>query len=368
MKKKILFILHLPPPVHGASMACQFIRDSMRINQQYDADYISLMTAGSLTDVGKSSLKKLLVFGRILVNVLFALTKKRYDLCYVSMNTKGGSFYKDLVVVMILKVFRKKIIYHFHNKGVASASASVVNRFFYRIAFHKVYCILLSPKLYYDIRRYVQEQHVFYCFNGIPVTTSGIGQQEKGKETPCRLLFLSNMMEEKGVYVLLDACRLLKEYYRLSFECHFIGAWSDINEDDFKKRVEEGRLVDCVFAHGKKYNEDKDSFYRNSDVFVFPTYYHNEVLPLVILEAMQFSLPVVSTHVAGIPDEVLDGKTGFLVTPEDAAALAEKISILIKDPALRQEMGKNGYGHFLQHFTLPNYENKLIEIFDQVTA
>ncbi len=63
---------------------------------------------------------------------------------------------------------------------------------------------------------------------------------------------------------------------------------------------------------------------------------------LVLLEAMQYSLPVVSTPEGAIPDVVDDGVTGFLVPQRDTSALADKLEVLIKDPDLRVKNGSRG--------------------------
>ena len=119
---------------------------------------------------------------------------------------------------------------------------------------------------------------------------------------------------------------------------------------------------DLVFGHGPKYNSQKFEYFLHSDIFVFPTYYHNETFGLVNLEAMQFRLPVISTCEGGIPDVVDDGISGFLIDPKNSEALANKLEILIKNPKLRSAMGEAGYERYLKKFTLEIFENRLTEI------
>ena len=101
-----------------------------------------------------------------------------------------------------------------------------------------------------------------------------------------------------------------------------------------------------------------------SDIFVLPTY--NDCFPLVLLEAMSFSLPIISTFEGGIPDIVNDELTGYLVQQRDSVALAEKIELLIQNPDLRKKMGIAGRKIFLQKFTLDKFENRLISILQPV--
>lgn len=361
-KARVLFILHLPPPVHGASMMGQLIRDSSMINDAFEADYINLSISKNLNEIEKYGIQKFFRLLKLQWRVFRALLKKKYDVCYITLTVSGPSFYKDFMIVLLLKLFGRKIVYHFHNKGVEEASRFGINRALYRFTFRNTKSILLSSFLYPDISRYVDEKDVYYCPNGIPVNSFKDGQKPaaNGKDV-CRLLFFSNMMMQKGVYVLLDACKLLK-YNDIKFECHFVGAWSDISEKEFKQEVEKNNLQHCVFAHGGKYGADKGEFFYNSDVFIFPTYYHNETFGLVNLEAMQFSLPVISTTEGGISEVVSDGVTGFLVPQRNVTALARKIEILISDAKLRHTMGEAGKEKYYSHFTIKKFEERLTDI------
>ena len=175
------------------------------------------------------------------------------------------------------------------------------------------------------------------------------------------ILFLSNMMEAKGVWVLLEACQILKDR-GVSIICHFVGKWSDIDEATFMNRVMKLNLEHCIVAYGAKYGSDKDSFFENADVFVFPTFYHNEAFPLVLLEAMQYKLPCIATKVGGIPDIIDDGVTGYLVEVNDVTALANKIEHLIQAPELRLSMATCGYDKFMSNYTLQCFETKMSRI------
>lgn len=93
-----------------------------------------------------------------------------------------------------------------------------------------------------------------------------------------------------------------------------------------------------VFAG--RYPGDIGEVYRFADIFVFAS--RQEGLPYVVSEAMSNSLPVIATAVGGIPEQVLDGETGFLVPTGDPAAIAEKILLLSSDPRLRIKMGEAG--------------------------
>nr|WP_255481253.1 glycosyltransferase [Pontibacter sp. Tf4] len=182
---------------------------------------------------------------------------------------------------------------------------------------------------------------------------------------PCKLLFLSNMMEEKGVLVLLEACKLLKDK-GLDFECHFVGAWSDISEEMFTATVQEYNIQENIFAYGKKLNGDKKAFLQQADIFILPT--NNDCFPLVLLEAMEYGLPVISTPEGGIPDIVVNGENGFLVPQRDVKALVDKLSILMQEPDLRTKMGAAGRKRYEEFFTLGKFEQNMAEILEDAIA
>lgn len=91
-----------------------------------------------------------------------------------------------------------------------------------------------------------------------------------------------------------------------------------------------------------------DDLYSRAAVFVVPS--HFDPLPLVLLEAMAYGLPTVSTPSCGIPEVLLDGVTGFLVPIGDVDALAARLTELLLDPERAQEMGKAGRARVEEHF------------------
>ena len=96
-------------------------------------------------------------------------------------------------------------------------------------------------------------------------------------------------------------------------------------------------------------------FYKAIDIFTLPS--ETEGLPLTIIEAMLSGLPVVATSVGGIPEEVIEGRTGYLVEPKDSVGLAEAILKLLENKQLAIKMGSDGRRIALGNFT----KNKMID-------
>ena len=353
MKKKVLFILHLPPPIHGSSMVGKFIMDSSIINDGINSRFINLGTSKSLDEIGKNPVKKIGVYLKIVYQTLKQLIVFRPDLVYIALTAQGQAFYKDAFIALLARLFRRKIVYHLHNRSMMERQDKWLDVLMCKILFKNTDVILLSKYLYPEIQKYVPENRVHYCPNGIPELSKTIFSREKKNSEEVQILFLSNLMKAKGVFVLLEACKILQEK-QLPFYCTFIGAESDITTEMFQTKVAELGLSDNVHYAGKKYGEEKKQAFSEADIFAFPTL--NETFGLVNLEAMQFSLPIVSTMEGGIPDVIEDGKTGFLVEKGNTQALADKLEDLIIDPSLRLKMGNSGRKRYEEKFTLKAFE------------
>ena len=160
--------------------------------------------------------------------------------------------------------------------------------------------------------------------------------------------------------MLLNALQILKEKGYL-FACDLIGGeTAEIDIARLNAEIEKRGLNRLVIYNGKKYGVDKDVFFRSADIFVFPTF--NECFPLVLLEAMQYGLPCVSTKEGGISDIIENGKTGWLVNRQSSKDLAECLEWMINHPKETAAMGKKGNIKFDEEFTLYRFEIRMRDI------
>ena len=404
MKPRVLFIAPLPPPVHGSAMVSQYIKDSQLVNEAFECDFVNLSTSRRMDEIGKGGVKKLLRFIGSYFALLGKLLTHRYDLCYLAITCHDMGFLKDAPFVLLCKLFRRKVLIHQHNKGMSGCVERWPYRWLLSLVYRNTTVMLLSWHLYDDIAKVVSREQVVICPNGIPEQAVGhwplaVGSRDddncaaelqansqkpkansqvpssqpsnkvrwpKGKATlnsqqisASRLLFLSNLIPSKGVYVLLDACRILRER-GLDFVCDFVGGESkEIDRATFEAEIAKRGLDDRVAYHGPKYGEEKEAFWQEADIFVQPTY--DDCFPLTLVEAMQHRRAIVSTDVGAIPDMVEDGENGFVCQQKDVDSLAEALAKLITDPALRTAMGERGYARYQELYTLEAFEKRFVE-------
>lgn len=350
--------------MHGAAMMGKYIHDSKAVNSAFDCHYVNLATAKDLADIGKLGVRKFVQFLSLLKRIRMAVKEVRPQLVYITPNACGGAFYKDFIVVEMLKRMGCKVVAHYHNKGVSTRQNHWLDNCLYERFFKGLKVILLSERLYPDIKKYVDRDDVYFCPNGIPDDVKCCGSI-RNNDVP-HLLYLSNLQEEKGVIVLLDALKILKGEGQ-KFVCDIVGGETlEIGKARLYNEIEKRGLGDVVFYHGKKYGKDKDAFFASSDIFVFPTYYHNECFPVVLLEAMQHGLPCISTDEGGIADIIDDGITGLVVPKKDADALACAIDKLVCNMALRVEMGSKGRKKYAGQFTLGSFERMICSIINSL--
>lgn len=364
MPYSILFILHMPPPVHGAAMVGQYIHDSSVVNGQFECHYINLATAKNLQDIGKVNLAKFATFYTLLRRIHDTVKAVRPDLVYVTPNAAGGAFYKDFLIVQLVKAMGCRVVVHYHNKGVRTHQHRLIDNWLYRQFFHKLKVILLAKELYADISKYVSRKNVYICPNGVP--PANVQTRVQGEAAGVfRFLYLSNMIASKGVLTLIEACKQLKER-NVAFCCTFVGDWKDISEEFFNTMVMENGLGGYVTAVGPVYGEAKEAYWQQSDAFVFPTYYTCECFPLVLLEAMEHGLPCISTDEGGIPSMVEHQNTGFVVHSQQPGELADRMQWLVAHRDEAQRMGLAGLEKFKAKFTIETFEQNFCQIINDI--
>lgn len=377
-KPTVLFIMHMPPPIHGASVMGQYIKDSSLVNEAFDCHYINITTAKNLEDIGKGNFNKYGIFFKKVIQVVHAISSMKPSIIYMTPCTTGGPFFKDNLMLNFAKIAamlrsrKSKFVIHLHNKGVQTMQSDWKYSMMYRYYFSNLKVILLGESLYHDVSTFVKREDVLICPNGIPDTN--VHPEEKKNNKVPRILWLTHIMKTKGLIEFLDALKILK-MKGLPFAVDFIGGITgEITLGEFEDEIEMRGLSDIVEYHGNKYGQKKDEFLRNSDIFVLPSY--TEAFPLTILEAMQYSLPVVASNVGGINSQVEDGVNGFLLGGTepimqntfrpDPVELASKLELLICDPEMRQGMGKEGRRRFEAHFTLPVFERRFTDALEYV--
>jgi len=159
------------------------------------------------------------------------------------------------------------------------------------------------------------------------------------------ILYLGHIRAAKGIDVLIEAFKLIKDKYP---RAQMLIAGSGEYLDVLQRKVEqEGLDEKIVFTGHVCAGEQRNTLYRGADIFVFPSY--SEGSPRVVIEAMANSLPVITTTVGGLGNRLKDGEDALLVKPGSAVDIASAIARMIDDIELRRRCSINGYRKVLNH-------------------
>jgi glycosyltransferase involved in cell wall biosynthesis len=171
------------------------------------------------------------------------------------------------------------------------------------------------------------------------------------------VLYVGRVNEKKGVRDLIRAFEIVLSKQR---DCILAVAGSGDKEyvEGLVKEVGKAGLDDHVYFLGPVPNREMPALMRAADIIAYATR-EGEGIPRVLFEGMACGKPVVATEVAGIPEAVIDGVTGFLVKPRDIVALADRLSTLLMDDSLRREMGLRARKHVETEF---NYDTVIPKI------
>lgn len=358
---KVLFITQLPPPIHGASLVNQHIKESSLINKEFDCKYINLTTTKTIKDLGRHAINKYITSYFIYINLIKSFFKINYDLCYVTMAPHGLALLKDSLVIFICKLFGRKVVIHLHGKGIREEARNVFKNFFYRLLLQDTDVICLSPLLIGDIAP-VFNKSPYVLANGLPDYATDYAKTYRSQKT-INILFLSNLIASKGILTLIDALKILHDK-NLDFSCRIVGDEGDVSFIEVRDQIYSYGLQDKLTICGAKYGEDKTYELQHTDIFIHPTI--NDAFPLVLLEAMMFGLPVVSTFEGAIPEIVDDNVTGYLCQQNNPAELAEKIKSFMVHPDLLARFGKAARQKYLGHYQLEKFESNFIQILKQI--
>lgn len=361
--RKVFFILHYPPPIHGAAMVGNLIKESQTINSAFDSKYINLSTSVSVDDIGKGGVKKIVRYLQLLINTFWQGLIWRPDLVYITLTSHGLGLFKDSFIVLICRTLNLPHVFHLHNKGVKEYSKTWLGKIIYPLVFKKAKVILLSPILYSDIQDFVSQSNVYFCANGISSSSENRMITGNQNNSIINLLFLSNLIISKGILNLLESCVFLKER-DLPFLCNIAGGDGDLNEGELLGLIKEYGLQEKVSYLGRVSGTRKTEIFRTSDIFIHPT--KEDCFPLVLLEAFNFGLPIITTSEGAISEIVENNVTGLIIPKNNPEELANKIEYLIKYPEIRFQMGKAGREKFDRNYRLEIFEKNFVSVLTQI--
>ena len=294
MKKKVGIIGQFPPPMHGLSKALDTLYNSY-LNKEFD-----------FTKIDITNNKKFL-------NNLLKIMFSKLDLYYLTISQSKFGNIRDLIMIKLIQLKKKKIIIHLHGGGFRNILDSEFGNFQkklnYKIISKVDAGIVLGDSLRYIFEGIIPDDKIYVVKNCVDdefvISDNEFNEKlialENKKEF--KILYLSNFIEDKGYKEVLQLVKLVKEKNDERFKFIFAGKFfNDIDKKEFFEFIDKNSLNSIINYRGIVKGTQKLELLKECDVFILLTRYKNEGQPISIIEAAANGLRVISTNHAGIND------------------------------------------------------------------
>lgn len=286
-------------------------------------------------------LGSILAFKRLWILLSLLLTYKPH-IVYLNCAPSTGFFFRDLLFLILVDLFGVSSIVHLHGGSITGfVGKSYLRRKITLKILQKSSKIIVICR---SVQKYLEQNLVASTVTYIPNMLDDhyldrVKDYQSFQGDHIKLLHVGWQAQEKGTLDLLQAMATLQQ----NVTCDFVGAIDPKFRPEIEAQIETFSLDDRVCFHGEIWKKDVlDKFYMNADVFVLSSW--SEGFPMVVLEAMAWSLPIVSTPVGSVPDML--GSESFhpagMVTAnvKNADEIVSAIQILVDNPVNAKKMGR----------------------------
>ena len=382
--RRTLILAQIPPPTHGQSVMVGHLVGDIAARNSKDFVHVNLRLSKDSQDVGRMRPAKLILLAWCAVKALVACTLRgAKTIYYVPAPGKRGAIIRDVLLLSLLKPFTRHLILHWHAVGLGDYLKSNPDDFWGKrllrlLKGHRL-SICLSQSTSVDIR-YFQPLEIAIIPNGIPdpcpefprvlaarrarLALRRFAMQEKAAPPAAiHLVYIGLCTRSKGIFEALCTAAALTANLNDQHACCPIiltiaGPFaSEAEQLEFAAAIRQStdslpcliRPLFTVHQPGFTGPEEKRKLLEMADLFIFPTRYENEGLPLTLLESLAFGLPVLTTRWRSIPD-ALPSDYSWMADSQNAlnmTQLAKEALFSDAFPALRE--------WFLLHFTLESH-------------
>jgi len=179
--------------------------------------------------------------------------------------------------------------------------------------------------------------------------------------------FISNLEPKKGIPYLMEAFNKLQQKNNGKYELWIAGSGEEM--PFIENFIQENQLVDSVKILGRIRDQKKIDFFTNIDLFVLPSITvpgDMDGIPVVLMEAISYAKPIISTNVSGIPEICINDQVGKLIEEKDAEAIVEAIEAISKDKNFANELSSNSLNLAMSEYDLEKNSMKKLQMMEWV--
>lgn len=298
----------------------------------------------------KGSIRNLFDLLAAIIRFVTSSIFKKTNIIHIH-TASNNSFLRKRIFIYIAKFLNKKIVLHVH--GGAFKEFTEKNRKTVASTIAKVDTIVTLSYYWKEYFEKTYPNKKVITIPNIVEEPRPIARANDDKEIT-KAVFLGLICDNKGIFDLIETINEHKEYLKDKFRLYIGGNGDTKRLCDY---IEQHNLSDIIVFKGWVDYNKKAELLSQSDVFILPSYI--EGVPISILEAMSYKLPIISTNIGGIPEIVKDGENGYLHTPGDKVQLFNHIKSVIKSQEKNAKMGIDSYIKVQPH--LPNNVSQSLE-------
>ena len=312
---RILIVGQTPPPFGGQAVMIQLLLDGAYPG--VDLHHVRMDLSRDLGSTGKWQLGKLWRLIQVVAKIYYAKLLWRPDVLYYPPCGPGFlPVARDIALLCATRFLFRSTIFHFHASGLTEYSERLhpLMKVMFDLAYGQPDVAIRLSKMAPAEGPNLHCKREYIIANGIRDAAGHSLIRNRDTKAAIQILFVALLTAEKGVLIVIEAINaLLRQGADVQLTC--VGGW----ESASLRTIAES-LID--FAHKASFISPECWLTKRSGSntgprtsFAFPAFFHSETFPLVLLEAMAFSLPIVSTRWRGIPDVVEEGSNALLVEP-----------------------------------------------------
>jgi glycosyltransferase involved in cell wall biosynthesis len=200
-----------------------------------------------------------------------------------------------------------------------------------------------------------KDNKTFFVYNGIP--TKPLPKRVMADELS--LVCVGTLCDRKNQMGILNAVAMMDEDHQKKISITFVG------DGDIREQLEAKALTLNSEVRFTGSTKDVEKYLLQANLFCL--FSKSEGLPISIVEAMRVGLPIVGSNVAGIPEQIIDGKTGYVVEI-DEKELFERLRYIVEHKELLPQMGKDSYELFQKNFTIEVMVSKYANVYKAVIS
>jgi len=362
----VIAVGQTPPPVHGQAIMIKMLLDGKM--EGVRLHHIRMGFSENMDQVGRVQFGKVFHLVSLILQIWFA--RFRYGatiLYYPPAGANRVPVYRDILLLLSTRWIFRKTIFHFHAGGVSELIPTLRQpiRLLAQLALFKPSSAIQLSELTVADGVGLKAKKIFIVPNAAYDDAAELGwRPEDRKGASIRnLLYVGTVCEGKGVLLLLEACKRL-EQAGIDFHLYVVGSYKPSDfESTVRDFIQANKLDLHVTLHGQKTGKEKLNIFAKADIFCFPSHYAAEGFPCVLLEAMCFALPIISTLWRGIPSIVDDRRTGILIPLHDVDGLFKSLQEMLSNTDQTRGMGRLGRDKFLALYSTEQHLQQMRNVF-----